>query len=283
MAAIGVFIGTHSPFTDDEAGMVLQEQAVAHGHWGLPDAFPRVDPEHQDFALQGIGYTAAGFAPLGRHLTYSLIVAPVVRVGGADGLTAISMLCTVLAALCSARLARLYAPGHERLAFWATAVGSPLFFYGFVDTGQTAGAAAVAACTVAAIAFLRGGRFVTLAAAGVAMGLAVAARHEAMIWCAAACLASPLLIRRRGRAAGYSAGRVVLLVASLAGGGLLVRTTDSYLVRPALGGSQGFAQPVSGVLGGYSLTSHLEGFLIAASGPGTGPTRGPSCISRCSP
>ena len=270
MAGVGAFIGVHSTFTDDSTNVILQAEALAHGHWAIPDPFPQVDPHHQDFAAENVGYTAAGFAPLAKHLTYTILIAPVVGLFGSGGLMALSMLGTVLAALCSARLARLYAPGHERTVFWATAVASPLFFYGFVYTGQTVGAAAVAVAMVAGLAYLRTGRLVALLGAGLAMGVGVAAREESMIWCGAACLASPLLIRRRGRRTGHPLPRVGLLVVSLAGGGFLARASDLILAHRLLASSQPVSQQASALLGGNTVANQFRGFFIAAAGPGQG-------------
>lgn len=269
MVAVGAYIGSHSVFTDDEANVVLQARAVAHGEWALPDPFPQVDPRQQDFAAENVTSTAAGIAPIPKHLTYILLVAPVVGLAGAAGLMGVSMVCTLVAALCSAWLARIYAPGRERAAFWVTALASPLFFYSFVLTGQTAGAAAAAVSMVAGLAYLRSGRCTALVSSGAAIGLAVAAREEAMIWCIASCVAAPLLARRRRNPApSFPRRRIGLLVLSLAAGGFLARLSDLILAHVMLGNSQPVSQQASALLGGNTLASQIRGVLIATLGAG---------------
>lgn len=270
MMGIGAYLGVHSSFTDDSANVILQSEAIAHGHWAFPDAIPGADPEHSDFAAENSSYTPAGFAPIGKHLTYSALVAPIVRVGGSGGLMALSILGTVLAALVSAYLARLYSIGHVRAVFWATGLASPLFFYGFVYTGQAVGAAATAVAMAAALAYLRSGRVWTLAASGVAMAVGVAARNEALIWCAAACIAAPLLARRSVGASGYPGRRIALLVVALLGGSAVARVSDMLLARWTLGTTRPIGNQAAGFVGGNTVTSQLRGAFIAAIGAGQG-------------
>lgn len=270
LVCIAARIGTHSTFTSDEANIILQGQAIEHGHWTLPDPFPAVD--HGSLAppiLNGT-LTPGGLAPLSKHLFYGALIAGLLWLFGPAGVMGLSILAGVLAALCSAWLARIYAPGLERAVFWLTGLASPLFLYSLVDTGQAVGAAAAAGATLAFVLYLRQGRRFHLVGAAAAISVAVLAREEATLWCVAMGLAGVVLVwpsrwetiptRRALTASGtvLAAGLGVRLVAVE-----VTRRLLSYMVAangsaPAITGNPGLG------------LNQLHGTAIALLGPGSG-------------
>ncbi|HET9731322.1 MAG TPA: hypothetical protein VFP54_01495 [Acidimicrobiales bacterium] len=271
MIGFAAFIGVHTTFTDDEANVVLQAQAIEGGHWVLPVPFPRVDPTGRYYATENVSLTPAGVAPLAKHLIYTSLVAGALRLAGPAGAAALSIAGCLVAALCSAWLARLYAPKVERAAFWATGLASPLFFYGFVDTGQTIGAAGCAIAIALTIVFLRRGGIRSLLSVAVAMAVAATAREETVIYGIAAGIALVMVGVTHRRTFRPMTVRLIAAGLVLPAAGIGGRLADVLLGHRALGAGQAFSQEASSLLGGNSWLGQLRGFVIAAAGPGHGP------------
>jgi hypothetical protein len=178
-----------SAYLSDEGAAILQSrQLSARGTWVYENPLPDLDRGNKAMPFPQGDEGAEGRAPYARHPLYPRLLQGAHAVAGTAGYVGLSILGTVLAALCAAALARRVRPGLAVPALWAVVV-SPLFFDSMVVLAHTLAAAAVAAGLLAFVRSLEGERVhwldgfllvacTTLAAAlrteGVFFGMAVA-------------------------------------------------------------------------------------------------------------
>lgn len=276
LGGAAAWIGPGASFTSDEGASVLQARAIEHGSWTVPDPLPAVDPggTHYPVALSARG--TRGFAPLGKHLFYGLVLAVADRVLGPAGMVLLSMLGTVTAALLAAALSRRLRGGGERPTFWFIVLATPLLFDGLLLVAQSLGAAAVAASALLALRYLDGparrdrdvGGVAYLAGAAACCALACLLRTEAVLWCvglAAAVLLSP----SRKSATGGRRGRVVALAGAVLGAAAVARKADTLLTAHAIGARQTILSATPA--GGHSVGDRLHAGFVSWFQAGSDP------------
>lgn len=256
LAVAALWIGPGSSFTSDEGASVLQAQALEHGKWVVADPLARLDPAGSHYPVELAAGGAKGYAPLGKHLFYGLLLGAVGRVAGVSGMVGLSILGSVLAALLAAALSRELGPGAERITFWFVVAGTPLLFDGFLVVGQAVAASLVAASALLTLRYLRGGGSWCLVAVAVCCAAGCLLRTEAVLWClglAGAALATAGWTRP-GRTRGLSVAAVAVIVSAIA------READSHLTREALGATQSV---IGAPAGGHSVTNQLHAFYVS--------------------
>lgn len=258
LCGLAAWAGVGASFTSDEGASILQARAVEHGSWTVPDPLPGVDRTGAFFPIELSSNGPAGHAPLGKHLVYGGILALIGLLLGTPGMVGLSLLGTVMAALLAAALSRELRPGLERVTFWFVALGTPLFFDGFLVVGQAAAAALVAGSTLLGLRFLRGAPPRCLAGMAACAILACLLRTEAALWCiglaAGALVAEPgtghKLPSRRG-------GATALIALTSA---VVARGADSTFTRLAVGTQTGV---LGAPAGGHGLTDQLHAFFVS--------------------
>ena len=253
LVGLAAWAGTAASFVDDEGAAILQAQAIESGHWTLANPLPRADPRGAYYPLHYAAHGPDGFAPLGKHLFYGLLLAAAGRLAGVGGMVGLSLLGTVAAALLAARLAREVAPGTERTALWVVGLASPLFLDGFIVTGHTVGAALAAAAALLVLRYLADGGPVRLAAAAVALALACLVRTEAVLWAVglAAGATAWALWARRQPAGGAHRRRGAACAAVVLGSAVVAKGLDNLLTDRALGvGGVSAGAPIAAQQGG---------------------------------
>lgn len=256
LVIVAVWIGPGSSFTSDEGASVLQAQAIEHGHWVLPDPLARIDPLGRHYPIELSATGSKGSAPLGKHLFYGAVLALAGRVAGVDGMIALSLLGTVVAALLAAALSRELRPGIERQVLWFVGLGTPLLFDGFLLVAQAVAAALGAGALLLALRYTRhGGRGRAWALCCVCV-LSCLLRTEALLWCVGMAAGVVLL----PPAAQERPLRRWTTAALILGSGLLARGADTLLTRHAVGASPAV---VGAVAGGHSLGDQLHAAFVS--------------------
>lgn len=211
LCALAVVVGTGTSFSEDEGAAIVQARQLAdHGSWDVPHPAADAYPSGIFYPYKASESGAKARAPFARHPAYVVALAALWRVGGINALVGLSLLGTVVAALGAARIADRLAPGSARLALWATGLGSPLFFDGFLVLAHTVGAAFAA--WLAVIVVERNDRdapFAALAAFGLAFGLVLVRTEGA--FCVAAAASVLALARRLSVAAASAVGALSAL------------------------------------------------------------------------
>src|SRR6185312_14896040 len=82
LAGLAAWIGPGYSFSNDEGASVLQAQGIAHGHWVIPAPIPRLDTGGRYYPIELSAGGPKGYAPLGKHLFYGLLLSLVYRLGG---------------------------------------------------------------------------------------------------------------------------------------------------------------------------------------------------------
>lgn len=280
LAGLAAWIGPGYSFTNDEGASVLQAQAIAHGHWVIPAPIPSLDPGGRYYPIELSAGGPKGYAPLGKHLFYGLLLSLLYRVGGVVGMVGLSLLGTVACALLAAALSRELAPGYERLSLWFTALATPLFFDGFLIVGQTVAAALSAGAVLLVLRYLTRGNWRLLIPAAAGCAVACLVRTEAVIWCGAlagASVVAGLVLPRlkpdpggssEGSLVSFSARRGLTAMVALAAAALVARTADQLLTRHALGAVPSFT---SAPAEGQSVLDQVHGGFVNVLQAGSDP------------
>ena len=278
LAGLAAWIGPGYSFSNDEGASVLQAQAIAQGHWVIPAPIPRLDAGGRYYPIELSAGGPKGYAPLGKHLFYGVLLALVYRIGGLVGMVGLSLLGTVAAALLAAALSRELAPGFERLTLWFTALATPLLFDGFLIVGQTVAAALTTGAALLVLRYLTRGDWRLLPAAAACCVPACLLRTEAEIWCAALASAAVLVALALPRfrpggggdspAASFPTHRGFAAAGTLGAAAVFGRLADQLLTRHALGAVSSFTSTPAQ---GQSVLDQAHGGFVSLLQAGSDP------------
>ena len=280
LAGLATWIGPGYSFSNDEGASVLQAQAMAHGHWVIPAPIPRLDPGGRYYPIELSAGGPKGYAPLGKHLFYGLLLSLVYRLGGLVGMVGLSLLGTVACALLAAAVSRELAPNFERPTLWFTALGTPLLFDGFLIVGQTVAAALVTTAALLVLRHLKRGDWRLLPPATGCGVVACLLRTEGVIWCGAmagACVLAGFALPRlapdgagatAARDAAFPVRRGLEAAGALSLAALVAREADQQLTRHALGAVSSFT---SSPAQGQSLLDQVHGGFVNLLQAGSDP------------
>ena len=266
MAALGFVlvallpvVGTGASFMPDEGAAILQAQSLSEGGgWIVEHPVPEVDETGRHYPLELAAEGSKGRAPFAKHPLYAVMLAGAHRVGGTAAMVGLSVVGTVLAAGLAALLAGRLSPGLARPAVWATGIGSPLLFDGYLVMAHTLGAAAAAGALLAAVVAGDRGRWRLALLVGPLVALTVLLRNEGLFLALGLAVAGTVVAVRRptARAAG------LVTAASAGAAALLAHVGERMWVGAVVGGNlERVAVPFTGGSEGL-LEGRLQAFLL---------------------
>jgi hypothetical protein len=271
LVALTVWVGTAGFYIVDEAALYGQLEMLDQGEWTrpLPAGASGSLEGHLPMALSHV--TNEGWAPFAKHPLHVALAHVADGAAGRFGVRMLSVLGTVAAAATAALLCR--SRGQAQVAFWLTALLSPLVFYSQLVLAHTIGAAvagllalvtvarraspgtAAAAFALAFVGSLLRNEFLLLGFSFALVLSAVAMRRPFALWryvtalaCAVGSLSAWLL---EPRVVSWLVGTEAVAVRRPSGAGSSLLELGSGAVRsvfdPTLD-SAGFLQPVTLVL-----------------------------------
>ena len=135
-------------WTVDEGVYLLQSEWVQDGYWteSVPQSSIGGTASEPVIALPINNGSIVGedsWIVYGRHPAYPALLATAARIGGSFGAPLVSIIAAVIASL----LVGLSVKKNRVMAFWLTALATPLFFHAHVVWGHPLGVAAAALAT----------------------------------------------------------------------------------------------------------------------------------------
>jgi hypothetical protein len=258
LVALVPLVGPSVSFSADEGAAIVQARHLARGDgWTVDHPVPEADPAGRNYPLELSARGPDGrTAPFAKHPLYAVLLAVAAKLGGVTAMVLLSVAGTLAAAALACALAGRMGPGLARPALWATGLGSPLLFDGYLVIAHTLGAALCAGAALFAVRALEDGRRTVPSTAGVVACVvaAVLLRTEAALFALAlaATLAAVAVARRHLAALPVAAAVLVAAVGA--------RTVEARWVRHLLGGppttTGTFTQTATG------LAARLRGFRL---------------------
>ena len=259
LVALLPVVGTGASFLPDEGAAILQAQSLSAGRgWIVEHPLPGVDGAGRHYPLELAAEGPRGSAPFAKHPLYALMLAGADRVGGVGAMVGLSLAGVVLAAAAAALLAGHLSPGLARPAVWATGVGSPLLFDGYLVIAHALGAATAAAAVLVAVLAVERGRWKPALLVAPLVALTVLLRNEGL-FLATGLAAAGTAVALRSRIA-RSAGLVTAAAAGAAA--VLAHLGERIWVGSIVGqGPSPVAAPLARGSAGL-LEGRIEGFML---------------------
>ena len=233
LVALLPVVGTGASFMPDEGAAILQAESLSEGGgWIVEHPMPEVDETGRHYPLELATEGPRGRAPFAKHPLYARVLAGAHRFGGTAAMVALSVSGTILAAGLAAVLAGRLSPGLARPAVWATGVGSPLLFDGYLVIAHTLAAAAAAAAVLVAVVAGERGRWRLALLVGPLVVLTVLLRNEGLFLAVGLAVAGVVSALRRPAA--RSAGLVTAAAATISA--VLAHVGERMWVRAIVGG-----------------------------------------------
>ncbi len=217
-------------FSSDEGAAILQAQRLEAGQSYLrPNELQVIDPEGKAFFVTLSEGGPREFATYAKHPAYAWMLAAIGKVAGVFGMTVLSTLAVVLAAVAGAFVARAWDPALARLSLWVLGIGSPLLFESQVVLAHSIGAALAGFAALSVIVAIQRRSPARLAGAAALIATACLFRTEAMLFALAV-----------GSALGYIAVRKRRVDLALGSAGIVIAAgvatfADRFWVGRVLG------------------------------------------------
>lgn len=267
LLALLPLVGTGASFSADEGAAIVQARSLSEGRgWVVEHPLPEVDPDGRHYPLELSARGPKGTAPFAKHPLYAVLLAGADRLGGVTAMVALSLAGTVAAAGVAAALAAHLGPGLARPALWATGLGSPLLFDGYLVIAHTLGAACAAGAVLLAVRAIERRSVPAVVGVAACMVAAVSLRTEAVLLAAALAAVAAVV-----GAAQTRVRRPALAVAvAAAGAGVAARVGEAVWARQLVGGtptSSSVLRPEPGFVDGRIQSLVLTWLRPSYGGP----------------